>query len=228
MNQLALPIGLADHAVFQSFHAAGNEAPLAHLQAIAAGTAVGGAWVCGAAGSGKSHLLQATCAAAGDGAVYLPARLLAGASPSALDGLESRHLVLIDDVDRLAGDDERERALFRLFNAVQAQRGQLVVSAGVPPRESGIRLPDLASRLSQLPAFRLRVLAENERLQALRLRAALRGLELPEEAARYLLTRSRRDMGSLYALLDTLDREALRAQRRLTVPFVRDVLAKRD
>jgi hypothetical protein len=35
-------------------------------------------------------------------------------------------------------------------------------------------------------------------------------------------------MGSLYALLDTLDREALRAQRRLTVPFVREVLAKRN
>ena len=111
---------------------------------------------------------------------------------------------------------------------MQAQRGQLVVSAIVSPRESGIRLPDLASRLSQLPAFRLRTLAESERLHALRLRAALRGLELPEETARYLLTRSRRDMGSLYALLDTLDREALRAQRRLTVPFVRGVLAHRD
>ena len=66
MNQLALAIGLADHAVFRSFHAAGNETPVAHLQAIAAGADVGGAWLCGAAGSGKSHLLQAACAAAGD------------------------------------------------------------------------------------------------------------------------------------------------------------------
>jgi DnaA family protein len=76
--------------------------------------------------------------------------------------------------------------------------------------------------------FRLRALADADRLQALRIRAALRGLELSEDAGRYLLTRSRRDMGSLYALLDTLDREALRAQRRLTVPFVREVLAKRN
>jgi DnaA family protein len=228
MNQLALPISLADYAVFASFHAAGNETAVAHLEAIAAGVAGGGAWICGAAGTGKSHLLQATCAAVGDGAVYLPAPLLAGADPHALDGLESRRVILIDDIDRLVGDGDFERALFSLCNALQAQGGQLVVSASLAPRESGVQLPDLASRLSQLPVFRLRALADADRLQALRIRAALRGLELSEDAGRYLLTRSRRDMGSLYALLDTLDREALRAQRRLTVPFVREVLAKRN
>jgi DnaA family protein len=228
MNQLALPISLADYAVFASFHAAGNETAVAHLEAIAAGVAGGGAWICGAAGTGKSHLLQATCAAVGDGAVYLPASLLAGADPHALDGLESRRVILIDDIDRLVGDGDFERALFSLCNALQAQGGQLVVSASIAPRESGVQLPDLASRLSQLPVFRLRALADADRLQALRIRAALRGLELSEDAGRYLLTRSRRDMGSLYALLDTLDREALRAQRRLTVPFVREVLAKRN
>jgi DnaA family protein len=228
MIQLALPISLADYAVFASFHAAGNEPAVAHLEAIAAGVAGGGAWICGAAGTGKSHLLQATCASAGDSAVYLPAPLLAGAGARALDGLESRRVILIDDIERLAGDDDCERALFSLCNALQALGGQLVVSASAAPRESGIRLPDLASRLSQLPVFRLRALADVERLQALRMRAALRGLELSEDAGRYLLTRSRRDMGSLYALLDTLDREALRAQRRLTVPFVREVLAKRN
>ena len=61
-------------------------------------------------------------------------------------------------------------------------------------------------------------------MAALQLRASHRGLELPEDTARYLMTRSRRDMQSLYALLDRLDLEALRAQRRLTIPFVRDVL----
>ncbi|MGC8519703.1 MAG: HdaA/DnaA family protein, partial [Steroidobacteraceae bacterium] len=35
-----------------------------------------------------------------------------------------------------------------------------------------------------------------------------------------------RDMAQLYALLDTLDEAALAAQRRLTVPFIREVLAR--
>ena len=65
---------------------------------------------------------------------------------------------------------------------------------------------------------------EADRAAALQLRAGHRGLDLPDETALYLLRRMPRDMASLYALLDRLDLEALRAKRRLTVPFVRDVL----
>lgn len=227
MNQLALPIGLADHAVFASYLAAGNEAAVAHLEALAQGRATGGAWLCGPPGSGKSHLLQATCAAAGDGAAYLPARVLEAAGRALLEGLEERRLVCIDDIDRLAAVPAWEQPLFRLYNDLQAHGGCLVAAAPMAPRECPVTLPDLASRFMQLPAFRLRTLAEPDRLAALKLRAAHRGLDLPDDAARFLLTRARRDMASLYALLDTLDREALRAQRRLTVPFVRDVLARK-
>jgi DnaA family protein len=52
----------------------------------------------------------------------------------------------------------------------------------------------------------------------------MRGLDLPVETANYLLTRRKRDMASLYALLDRLDLESLNAQRRLTIPFVKTVL----
>lgn len=222
-----MPIGLADHAVFSSFHPAGNSAALAHLEQVADGIAVGGAWLRGGPGSGKSHLLQATCASAGDEAVYLPSALLADAGPGLLEGLESRRIVCIDDAERLAGTAEWERALFVLFNELQAHGGQLVASAPAAPRDGGFELADLASRLAQLPLFALRPLAEEDRLAALRLRAAHRGLELPDDVAQYLLARARRDMRSLYELLDTLDREALRAQRRITVPFVREVLSRR-
>ena len=62
--------------------------------------------------------------------------------------------------------------------------------------------------------------------EALVLRARHRGLELPEETARFLASRARRDMASLHALLDRLDDQALVAQRRLTIPFVKDVLRR--
>jgi DnaA family protein len=87
-------------------------------------------------------------------------------------------------------------------------------------------LPDLKSRLSLLPAFQVNVLSDQQRVEALQLRAGHRGLELPDETAGFLLNRSRRDMASLYELLDKLDLEALRAQRRLTIPFVRQVLSE--
>jgi DnaA family protein len=80
------------------------------------------------------------------------------------------------------------------------------------------------SRFAASAIFQLRVLDEAEQREALKLRAQVRGLDLPEETARYLQRRFPRDMRTLYELLDTLDEAAIIAQRRLTVPFIRSVL----
>lgn len=224
MSQLVLPLRLADHAVFASYLHSGNETLVATLVSVAEGRSGQGCWMWGPASTGKTHLLQAVCDRAGDRSIYLPMDMLAAAGPGILEGLGDRDIVCIDDVDRVAGDDDWELALFRLFNDLDASGGQLVVSASASQRECGLRLADLASRLMRLPTFRLKLLDEGELAAALQLRAGHRGLELPDETAAYLLKRSRRDMASLYDLLDKLDLEALRAQRRLTIPFVRDVL----
>ena len=228
MSQLALPLRLADHAVFASFLDSGNETLVATLADIAAGRPGPGCWLWGATATGKTHLLQAVCDRAGDRSIYLPMEMLATAGPGILEGLDERDVVCIDDLDRVAGNNDWEVALFNLFNDLLDNDGQLVVSATAAPRESGFGLPDLASRMSRLPVFQLRSLDEGELAAALQLRARHRGLELPDETATYLLKRSRRDMASLYNLLDKLDLEALRAQRRLTVPFVRSVLRDAD
>lgn len=224
MSQLALPLQLADHAVFASFHAAGNETLVATLRSLAAGQLASGCWLWGSTATGKTHLLQAVCDAAGDRAAYIPIATLAVAGPGILEGLEARKVVCIDDVDEVAGDAAWETALFTLVNALQDNGGQMVVSATAPPRECGFDLADLRSRMSRLAVFQVHSLDEAQRVSALQLRAGHRGLELPDDTATYLLRRTARDMGSLYDLLDRLDLEALRAQRRLTIPFVRDVL----
>jgi len=111
-----------------------------------------------------------------------------------------------------------------LCNQIFDAGAQLIVTASSAPRECLIELADLQSRFAKLPVFQIHVLDEDERISALQLRSRHRGLELPDDTARYLLKRSRRDMASLYDVLDRLDGEALRAKRRLTIPFVRDVL----
>lgn len=225
MTQLALPLRLADHAVFASFFERGNEPLVATLKDVAAGGGAGhGCWLWGGPSTGKTHLLQAVCESAGDRSVYVPLAMFAAAGPMILDGLERRELVCIDDIETVAGDPDWETALFALCNLLFDYGGQLVIASESAPRECPIKLADLASRLSRLPVFRLHALDEAERVEALQLRARHRGLDLPDDAANYLLRRSRRDMASLYELLDKLDLEALRAKRRLTVPFVRDVL----
>ena len=151
--------------------------------------------------------------------------MFAAASPEMLDGLAQRRLICIDDIEAVAGDEHWETALFALYNEATANHCALVVAASQAPRSSEFRLADLKSRLGQLPTYQLEVLGDSDTQRALQLRARHRGLDLPDDTAQFLLNRSRRDMASLYELLDKLDSEALRAQRRLTIPFVKDVLA---
>jgi DnaA family protein len=176
-------------------------------------------------------LLQAACAAAGDAgraSAYLPLSQLPGEGPGLLDGFERLDLVALDDLDAVAGDPAWEFALFRLFNGLAERGGRLAIAAAGAPAVTAIRLPDLRSRLSSSEVHRLEPLAEADQPAALRRRAERRGLELPDETLGYLTRRAPRDFATLCRMLDALDMESLAAQRRLTVPFVRDWLARSD
>ena len=224
MSQLALPLKLQDHAVFDSFLPDGNEVALSYLQALLNNDDGPGMWLSGLASTGKTHLLQAFCDRAEDNAQYLPLRDLAPLGPGILEGVAQRKYVCIDDVDTVTGLEAWELALFGAYNAITDAGGIIVCSASVVPNDCDILLPDLASRFVRLPVFQLRLLSDAQQIAALQLRARHRGLELPDETARYLLSRKSRDMAHLYGLLDRLDTEALIAQRRLTIPFVKNVL----
>ena len=224
MSQLALPLRLQDHAVFESFLPTGNEAVVAFLQDIVTTAKGPGGWIRGSQATGRTHLLQAICERAGDDAQFLPLREFAAADPAILDGLANRRFLCLDDVDAVAGMAEWELALFSLYNDLADSGGILICSAAAAPRDGGFALADLVSRFSRLPIFHLQPLDESARIEALQLRAHHRGLDLPTESATFLLNRSTRDMTSLYALLDKLDAEAMIAQRRLTIPFVKEAL----
>ena len=224
MSQLALPLQLQDHAVFESFWSAGNDTLVAYLIELCGTGSGSGCWIWGASATGKTHLLQAVCDRTGDRSVYLPLAWFIEAGPEVLDDLDNRHFICLDDIQTIAGVPEWERSLFELCNQVLDSGGVLIVAASATARECDFSLKDLESRLTRLPPFHLQPLADSDRVRTLQLRASLRGLDLPVETANYLLTRSKRDMASLYGLLDRLDLEALKAQRRLTIPFVKTVL----
>lgn len=228
-RQLPLPVQLSDQAVFDSFFESGNGALLTHLKLLARSGSERLIWLWGGSGSGKTHLLQAACADAGRHgrrAAYLPLKekLEAGM----LAGLEEFSLVCLDDVQRIAGLADWESGLFRLFNEVAENGGSLLVSADRPAAKITFGLPDLQSRLNWGPVYRVDPVSGEDLHKAMALRAQHRGLELPEETSRFLLRRFPRDIRSAYRLLDTLDLASLKAQRRLTVPFVRAVLSRDD
>ncbi|MGC2461083.1 MAG: DnaA regulatory inactivator Hda [Steroidobacteraceae bacterium] len=229
MKQLPLAMRLRERAVFDSFVAGANLAAVEQLRALARGASAGVYWLSGAQGVGKTHLLQATCAmarSAGADTAYLPLSQLVALGPETLEGWHSSRVVALDDLAAVAGRRDWEQGLFRLYREAEERGAALLASAAAPPLLLNFSLPDLASRFAAATLLPLRPLDESEQRQALRLRARARGLELPEETALYLQRRFRRDLATLYELLDAIDEAALQAQRRLTVPFIRQVLAQ--
>jgi DnaA family protein len=232
VKQLALGVRLRADAVFESFWPGLNGEIVATLRAPSTAPL----WLWGATGTGKTHLLQAVCAAAGgtstdspaagSPAAYFPLIRSLALPPEALAGFEHSRVLCVDDVDAVAGDLAWEKALFRLFNEAAELHTRLIFAAATPPRQPDWGLEDWGSRAAACTVYQLRELDDEGRLEALRLRAAQRGLQLPQETSEYLLKRMPRDLRSLLDILDQLDEASLVAQRRLTIPFIRDALEK--
>jgi DnaA family protein len=231
VKQLPLAMRLRERALFDSFVPGANAAAVGQLRTLASGAAGGVYWLSGPHAVGKTHLLQASCALAGSAgadAAYLPLSQLVALGPESLEGWHDARVVALDDVTAVAGRRDWEQGLFRLHREVEERGAVLLAAAVAPPLLVKFSLPDLGSRFAAATLLPLRLLDEPEQREALRLRAHLRGLELPEETALYLQRRFRRDLPTLYQLLDAIDAAALQAQRRLTVPFIRQVLAQRS
>ena len=229
-DQLPLGVSLRHRRSFSNFIAGQNAAAVAVLRDLLLAHAGGIVYLWGSSGSGKSHLLEACCGDAsmhGRPVAYLPLGT-DQAQPDMLNGLADIQLLCIDDVDRVAGDRAWEEALFHLYNQAEQAACPMVLAASGAPRAPAWRLPDLASRLSAAVVWRLRALDDAERREALQLHARERGFVLSDEVVTFVMKRLRRDMVSLSAFLERLDRSSLAAQRRITVPFVKGLLQQSD
>jgi DnaA-homolog protein len=216
--QLPLQIRLNDNATFANFYTAENAQAVSLLQSKEAFVYL---WSTGAAG--KTHLLQAACHQHLN-TMYLPLAEHSHWSVDIFEGLEQYAVVCLDDVQSIAGDQNWETALFNLFNRLRERHACLYITANASPTSLPIQLPDLASRLSWGVSLRLRELTDAEKVKALSMRARARGFTIADEVANYLLKHCPRDLHSLFAILDQLDDASLQAQRRISIPFIKQCL----
>jgi DnaA family protein len=227
-TQLTFSLGSNDEAVFDNFYLGKNAEIIDLLKRTARGEGERMIYLCGTQGQGCSHLLQACCHYAYQNqrtSTYLPlASLVVSHSPEVLSNLESLMLVCIDDLDAIAGKPEWEEAIFHLYNRVYDAGGRIIIAAHDLPKAISIKLPDLVSRLSWCVVYQLHPLLDDEKLLVLKMRANHRGIGLSDEIGKYILTHSPRQMSTLFAALDALDQASLAAQRRLTIPFVKEIL----
>lgn len=232
-RQLSLNVHLNDDATFDNYFVAPASGNCLALQAVRSlvenreGDPFVYIW--GPEGVGISHLLQAACHAAdqhGLRSQYLPLEELAGFAPEELlEGLETLDLLCMDGVQHVMGQPGWDHAMFHLYNRLRDHRRcRLLVSADCAPRDLGSQLPDLVSRMGWGIAFHLQPLDDNGKMQALKLRARARGIELADEVLAFILHRASRDMVELFDCLQRIDSLSLAEQRRVTVPFVRKAL----
>lgn len=207
MSQLILDFGPPPAPTLDNFVPGGNQECLAALRGVVHEPAPGAPpvsrfiYVWGPAGSGKSHLAQA---------------LRSRGAPG---------LTVVDDCQQLDADGQAR--LFHCFDRVaQASDERLVAFGDQPPARLPV-MPELASRLAWGMVFALEPLGDEDLRAAIEAAAAARGLPLATEVPGYLLRHTRRDMGSLKALLDSLDRLSLAQKRPVTVPLLRELLAGR-
>lgn len=232
-QQLSLGVCLSDDATFENFYApvgAHNAEIVAALRQQLSFADHSVVYLWGSSGSGLSHLLQAGCHQAksqGLAMQYLPLAELVNATAPAdlLAGLEALDYLALDDLQVIAGHREWEQALFALYNALRDEGKRVVIAASASPRALPFQLEDLRSRLQWGLTFQLYNLADEHKQQALQARARARGLELGDDVAHYLLQRLPRSMHELFQQLHRLDQASLAEQRKLTIPFVKKILA---
>jgi len=176
----------------------------------------------GPSGTGKSHLLQASCHAGTGETLYLPlAELARFPAQEVLQGVDSLGRVCVDDIHAVLGGASWERALFNLVNAARQRGCRLVIAGNAAPRALAVELADLRSRLSGGIVYQLTPPDDEAKAAILQFRATRRGLHLSAGVAGYIVSRAPRAMEQLLQVLDRLDTVSLVEQRALSIPFVK-------
>jgi DnaA-homolog protein len=217
MKQLALDIAHRHAPTLDNFVPGRNAELVVALYAVGTGASQERFfYLWGDVGSGRSHLLTGV----GEIARMRGQEVLLFDNDDVTHEAAADALVLVDDVNLI--EAEAQRVLFDLYNRMRSAKGSLLVSGNSVPSKLCMRA-DLMTRLASGLIYRVHNLSDDEKQRALRGHANARGFKLPEEVSGYLLRHVRRDMGTLLAVVEALDRYSLETKRAVTLPLLREM-----
>ena len=197
MEQLLLNIKLPIQKTFENFIVGNNKECFDVLQDfILPDNDIFFIYIWGESGSGKSHLAEA---------------------------VQNKNITIIEDIDQ--ADQSKQIDIFNLYNEHKAAHKKLLVTGNNNPNKMMLR-DDLASRLSWGLVYKLNLLSDIEKKLALNRYSKDRGLNLKVEIIEYLLRYYKRDLHSLIATLDALDRWSLKTKRPITIPLLKEMNQK--
>jgi DnaA family protein len=230
---MPLKIGLRDDACFETFVTEKESQALAlsGLQSALIQTNGNAFYLYGESGAGKTHLLQASCryvTEKGQTSVYLPfGDHSLPLIPDVLMGLEQTPLVCLDDMTEIVGDSKWELALANLITKSSVQGHTVILAGQVSINDWSIKTNELAKALMMVLPIELHSVIEKEEvIVALQRHSKRLGFELPNDVGNYLVKQFSADLQELLAVLKLLEQATLVEKRRLTLPFVKQVLQR--
>lgn len=228
-DQLGLTLSLGDDATFDNYYSENDPVRSQLVSLLKDGIPSGEnlLYLWGGGGAGGRHLLQASCQyflASGRSAQYLPLEDVVGLDADALlDGIEHVSLCCLDGLQLIGTHRDWQKAIFNLYNRVRDCGNLLLVHADRPPRELPLELADLQSRLCGGLTYHLAPYTDEDKRAIVQFRAQRLGMHLGDDVAAYILSRGSRSLERLMGYLAELDCASIKAQRRITIPFVKEV-----
>jgi DnaA family protein len=212
---------------FNTFFSASNQSVIQQLQALVLGTGETQIFLQGNQSFGKSHLLQACCQLAHQEGIhpfYYPFEPQRLPPLSIFEGLETLQLVCFDNVENILGLLDWEQTLLNFLNQQQASGRRLILASQMPIEALEVKLEDLKLRLYSGINLKLNPLEQDEIIAALIHKASYMGIMISPKVGRFLVTHYAFELPSMWVLLEQLDKATLSAQRKLTIPFLKQFL----
>jgi chromosomal replication initiator protein len=196
-------------------------------------------FICGGVGLGKTHLLHAIghqqiANRPGARVVYISSERFMNEYVQAIrtgkmhefrrNYREGIDVLLVDDVQFLAGKESTQDEFFHTFNALHETHKQIVMTADRKPHE----ISDIADRLRTRFAWGL--LADIEppelevRIAILRKKAAVEAVNLPDDVAMYIASAIKSNVRELEGALIRLAAYASLSKRRIDLEFAQETL----
>tara|TARA_B100001769_G_scaffold16142_1_gene10902 strand:+ start:34 stop:741 length:708 start_codon:yes stop_codon:yes gene_type:complete len=213
---------------FDSFFQGENKDLLYFLNTMIKTRGNNSIYIWGPQGTGKTHLLQAACKQANEmdwHVTYIPLEQYRDFSIDILDGLGKLDLVCIDDLEFIIDNIEWQQRVTLLFNEIRDNKNSIIISSKISPNNIKIDLDDLKSRLVWGHVFKIKAADDELKIKILKKEANERSFNLNDDVVEFLIRRSNRDLTSLIEILDEIDRSSLAAKRKITVPFVKELIS---
>ena len=215
----------------------------AHAAAIAVSASPGRAYnplfIHGDVGMGKTHLLQAVClrvkqARPDATVVYIScdgfmSQFMSSVQNGTMSDFRRRFrnvdLLVIDDVQFLAKRDRTQEEFFHTFNSLYQNNRQIILSSDVPPDQIEKLEQRLVSRFKWGLVANIQAPSYETRVEIMRSKAALRGIELDDKVACYVAQHMDGNIRDLEGAMTMLQMQSSVTGRKIDLELAQDALA---